>query len=157
MAFRPPKGVRPPQLEGKRTGRPKKVKELTPSQESEGTLAAMRHVISTPPASDTTYQRRELRKWLEKNRNGFMRLLLKLEEAELTRRGPLQLEVVDAVTHRLETIMVQWLERNVRNAGIQSGIRGEQQERRSSQPQEGGNSQRRSIEKEDFLEDFLEQ
>ena len=31
MAFTPPKGVRPPQLEGKRTGRPKGSRNLAPA------------------------------------------------------------------------------------------------------------------------------
>jgi hypothetical protein len=128
MPYRPPKGVRPPQLEGKRTGRPKKVTEEPLSQESEGLLAAMRHVLATP--KDRTYEQKAVRAWLDKDQKGFLRHLAKLEAAELTRRGPLTLEVVDAVTNRLEVVMLRWLEKHVRKQGDSGEVLAELQELR---------------------------
>jgi hypothetical protein len=171
MPYRPPRGVRPPQLEGKRTGRPKKVKEAPLSQESEGLLAAMRHVLATP--QDRTYEQRAVREWLEEDQKGFLRYLAKLEAADSTRRGPLTLDVVNALSNRLEAVMVRCLEKHAAKRGDSGEALAGPQERGdsprgsfgadgapkaavSSALQERDDGPRGSFEGEDFLEDFLE-
>jgi hypothetical protein len=171
MAFRPPKGVRPPQLEGRRTGRPKKVTAAPLSHESAGLLAAMRHVLATP--TDRTCEQRAVRKWLEKEQNGFFRQLAKLEAAALTSRPPLPLDVVNALENRLEVVVVRCLKKHAVEREDSGEVRAGLQERGnsprdsfdaagapkaavSSAQQERGNSPRGSFEGEEFLEDFLE-
>jgi hypothetical protein len=114
MGYRPPKGVRPPQLEGKRTGRPKKVRAAPLAQEAEPLAQAMRHVLATP--ADRTHEQREVRRWLERDRRGFLRHLAKLEAAELARPRPLTPEAVDglaaALADRLEAVIARCLEQH---------------------------------------------
>src|SRR5262249_18098517 len=114
MGYRPPKGVRPPQLEGKRTGRPKKAKAAPLAEEAEPLAQAMRHVLATP--ADRTHEQREVRRWLERDRRGFLRHLAKLEAAELARPRPLTREGVDglaaALAARLAAAVVRCLEKH---------------------------------------------
>jgi hypothetical protein len=49
MAFRPPKGVRPPQLEGKRTGRPKGTRNYEKAWRNVLWGYRHRHVDETTP------------------------------------------------------------------------------------------------------------
>src|SRR5262249_36226336 len=60
------------------------------SEESEGMLPAMQHVVQRPASADRTYEQREYRKWLKKDRKGFMTKLADLEKVALgagCRRG----------------------------------------------------------------------
>jgi hypothetical protein len=81
MAYRPPKGVRPPQLEGKRTGRPKG--SVSPPR----LLRDMRWVSNHPEEEDKTQGHRICRAWLQENRKGFMAKMCYLEQAYLA-QGP---------------------------------------------------------------------
>jgi hypothetical protein len=57
------------------------------SEESEGMLAAMRHVVTKPPSRDTTYEQKEYRKWLNLDRKGFMTKKADLEKVALAGQG----------------------------------------------------------------------
>src|SRR5947209_37728 len=58
------------------------------SEDSQGMLEAMRHVVTTPPSRDTTYEQREYRRWLKQDRKGFMTKKADLERAALGAREP---------------------------------------------------------------------
>jgi rubrerythrin len=60
------------------------------STESHGELEVMRHVSSTPPSADTTYQQKHFRRWLHKDVVGFMemRARLELQAARKAREAP---------------------------------------------------------------------
>jgi hypothetical protein len=150
--------VPPPQLAGKRTGRPKKVKEEPLSQESEGLLAAMRHVIATPPASDRTHEQKAMRDWLEEDPAAFRRHLARLEVAERASRPPLTGAEVDALAGRvadqLEAAVMRCLRRHAaEREGPGVNVAGPPP-RGGGRSQERGSGQRGSFGGEKFLEDF---
>jgi hypothetical protein len=98
MGYKPPRGISPPQLRGRRTGRRPK---LRLSEESAGPLAqAMRSVLASAAESDKTHEQQRLRKWLEENPTSFLRHLARLELAERPRPALTAAEV-DALAVRL--------------------------------------------------------
>jgi hypothetical protein len=58
------------------------------SEECEGMLAVMEHVLSKPPSGDTTYQQKQYRKWLRDSRATFMARRAELEKAALATKEP---------------------------------------------------------------------
>jgi hypothetical protein len=56
------------------------------SEEVQDQLTVMRHVVSTPPTADQTYQQRAYRQWLKANLSRFMTKLVNLEIAASRRR-----------------------------------------------------------------------
>jgi hypothetical protein len=56
------------------------------AEEVQDPLTVMRHVVSTPPAADRTYQQRAYRQWLKANLGRFMTKLVNLEIADSRKR-----------------------------------------------------------------------
>jgi hypothetical protein len=77
MGYRPPKGVRPPQLEGKRKGRPKG------STNRPQVHLAMLHVSRRGPEEDKTELQQMARKWMHENPMEFFERLDRWENPDL--------------------------------------------------------------------------
>jgi hypothetical protein len=88
-------------------GRPK----VQLSEESEGLLEAMRHVLRKNSKTDLTYEKAECRKWLRTDRRGFMTKLADLEREEM-RKPPEEKdgEEIDVDMERLIGLVDQQLE-----------------------------------------------
>ena len=84
------------------------------SEESQGMLAAMQHVVTRPASRDTTYEQREYRKWLKEDRKGFMNRKAELEKAVIMaekRQAPQSPEdEPDEGTERVTALIEQILE-----------------------------------------------
>jgi hypothetical protein len=76
MGYRPPKGVRPPQLEGKRCGRPKG------SRNRSSLLLAMLHVWRRGPEEDKTEFQKMMRKYMKEHTVDFLDRLVEMEHPD---------------------------------------------------------------------------
>ncbi len=76
MGYRPPKGVRPPQLEGKRTGRPRG------STNRPFMLLDMLRVCRRPADEDKTPGQKMMRKWMDERPHEFFDTLMNLENPQ---------------------------------------------------------------------------
>jgi hypothetical protein len=64
---------------------PSQEPERVLAEESDGMLAAMRHVVRRPATADQTYEQAEYRSWLKQDRKGFLAKLADLERAEISK------------------------------------------------------------------------
>jgi hypothetical protein len=103
MGFRPPKGVRPPQLEGKRTGRPKG------SRSASCLLRHMRAVLRQDETEDRTAAQKAVRQWFRKNPGKFLSQLAALEQAHQAGQEKKVTARKEAVLDLLDELLEKYL------------------------------------------------